>query len=859
MKKLLKNKKIVLLIILVALAGIISIYTFAGKLKPINVNAENISFTKDDFIDASKLSNSDVIVESNDRYEFHFDEKTTHFYIKDILNDKIWHSNPQVIDDFPVISKSTKIEQKSTLVVHYNCGQIIKSYNNYSYSIYHEDRNQTYSYKYIDNGVQVLYRIEDTKINYTYFPQFLSKQRMNELFLDKDLLSDREKEKLSEDYYELNLDDVYELKPYEDMSKVYIKNLNKWMYEKSGYTLEDCIQDNAEFGKVVNFEKPYFEVAVEYKLTDSGFKATVINESIVENSKFPITSIEFLPYFGATTIDDDGYFVIPDGSGALMNFNNGKTYATQYSKKYYGNDLALQSNVKPETSQDLLLPIYGIVKTNTENAMLGIIEKGAPMTSLYAGVSERIDSYNRINLEFKLRDFEKVVFSNAGEVYELDMYTKKHVKNDFVIRYELLDNEDANYFGLAKRYQQYLVENQGFEKTDNTQNTVLNLKLLGMYEKREFFLGVPYNTTKTLTTFDEAKKILAELNTLNVNDINLIYDGWFNNGMDHKIPTNININSVMGGKGDFKSLSDYTKKHQIGFYPSVNIMKVNQFDKAIDSLRYTTRHINGKTSVVNNYDLATKLILATQTQDYVLKPELYHSLVSKMLSNYGSLNVSGITLNDLGSEISGDYRKYQELFRDENQYYQVDSLNLIDKEYDMMMYAPYGYAVNYATDIVNLPQESSQYPILDSSIPFYQIVLNGYKDYTGISINENVERNVMYYKLKAIETGANINYIWSYKDSSVLLETEYNYYYSTNYRNWINGAADLVHELDNLGIHEGAITNHEVLTNGVYKVTYENGSTFIINYNQTPYLYTNNDVNIEVAGNNYQMIGGRAS
>lgn len=858
MKKLLHNKKIVFLIVLVALAGMISIYMTVGKLKPINVKAENIAFSKDGFIDASDLSRSDVLVESNDRYELHFDEKTSHFYVKDVVEDNIWYSNPQEKDNFPSIILPTKNVQNSTLIVNYSSGQSIKSYNNYKYSIKHEDRTQSFSVKYIDKGVQVLYIIEDTEINYTYFPQFMSVDRMNELFLDKDLLTDIEKEKLSERYYQLNLDGDYELKPYEDMSNVYISKLYKYMYEISGYTKEDCIQDNSEFGKVVKFDKPYFEIAVEYQLTDSGLIATVINESIVEDSKFPITSIEFLPYFGATTIDDDGYFVIPDGSGALMNFNNGKNYTSPYAKQYYGNDLALQSIVKPETSQDLLLPIYGIVKTNTEDAMLAIIEKGAPETSLFADVSERKDSYNRINLELNLRESEFVTFANAGKVLDLEMWTKKHVKNDFVIRYELLSNDDANYFGLAKRYQQYLVNHQGLEKTDDTDTTVLNIKLLGMYEKSEFFLGVPYKTTKTLTTFDEARKILDELNTLNVSDINIIYDGWFNNGMDHKIPTNININGVMGGKDDFQSLIDYTKKHQIGFYPSVNIMKVNQFDKAIDSIRYTTRHINGQTSIVNKYELATKLLLLTQTQDYVLKPSLYQSLVTKMLSDYETLNVSGITLNDLGSEITGDYRKYQEVFKDENQQYQQDTLDLIDKDYDMMMYAPYGFAVNYATDIINLPQESSQYPILDRSIPFYQIVLNGYTDYAGISINENVERSIMYYKLKAIETGANINYIWSYKDSSVLLETEYNYYYSTNYRNWINDAAQLVHELDNLGIHEGVITNHEVLTKGVYEVTYDNGLTFIINYNQTPYLYTKDNANILVEANNYQTIGRRA-
>jgi len=859
MKKWYKRKKIIFLFILVALSGIISINLTLGRLKPILIKTENLSFTKEGFVDASALSRDDVIVASNENFEFHLNEKTTKFYIIDLENGQEWHSNPQEID--PRAKGETELFQNSTLVINYLSGETIKNINNFRYSIQHElsPKEETFAIKYIEDGVQVLYEVSDTSYNISWFPQMLSVARMNELFLEKDNLTASEKRHLLFEY-ELNENGDHEFKGYKDAKSSLVTRFYEYFYVKSGYTKEDCIKDNAEFGKDVSIDskadKPFFEVAVEYRLTETGLVTTLINESIVENAKFPIISIDFLPYFGATLTDDEGYFVIPDGSGAIMNFNNGKGYASPYSKRYYGDDIALKSMVKPEYAPDLMLPVYGIVHTNTQNAMLAIIEKGAPMTLLYADVSDQFNSYNRINLKFNYKESEIVTFANAGEILELDMWTKTSVENDFVVNYQFIKNEEANYVGLAKKYQEYLVNQHGMVKTDNTTKTVLNLKLLGMYEKQEYFLGVPYTSTKTLTTFDEARKILDELNTLGIQDINLTYDGWFNGGMDHKIPTDIKIDKIMGGENGLKDLLDYTKEHEIGFYPSMNIMKVNEFDKYFDSIRYTSRHINGKTAIVNHYHLAVKLMMMSKTEDYVLVPNLYHSLMVKMLSEYDAFNISGIALNDLGSETSGDYRKYKEIFRDEDQAYQMDALNLANENYDLMIYSPNAYAIPYATNILNLPQESSQYPILDNSIPFYQLVLNGYIDYAGVGINENVERDTMYYKLKAIETGSNVNYIWSYQDSSVLLGTDYNYYYSTNYRNWISNAAKLVEELNNLGIHESIISNHEVLAKGVYEVSYENGKTFIINYNSTPYLYIKGNTNIEVLANNYHMIGG---
>ena len=96
--------------------------------------------------------------------------------------------------------------------------------------------------------------------------------------------------------------------------------------------------------------------------------------------KLLLPNVDILPYFTAvndTKVDEvtnettntDGYILIPDGSGAIMNFNNGKTTYTQYlSKRVYSTDTAFASEVKQVEKEDILLPMYAVISQNKNGA-----------------------------------------------------------------------------------------------------------------------------------------------------------------------------------------------------------------------------------------------------------------------------------------------------------------------------------------------------------------------------------------------------------------------------------------------------------------------------------------------------------
>ena len=92
-------------------------------------------------------------------------------------------------------------------------------------------------------------------------------------------------------------------------------------------------------------------------LTDSGLSARILFDEIEEYAEVLITNISLLPYFGAGTTADEGYILIPDGSGAVVEFNSGRVGMERFSKDIYGRDMVLTTVKKTAISEEVALPV----------------------------------------------------------------------------------------------------------------------------------------------------------------------------------------------------------------------------------------------------------------------------------------------------------------------------------------------------------------------------------------------------------------------------------------------------------------------------------------------------------------------
>lgn len=78
-----------------------------------------------------------------------------------------------------------------------------------------------------------------------------------------------------------------------------------------------------------------------------------------------MAGLAVLPYFGSGTAKDDGYLLIPDGSGALVEFGTDKSAFKTYSQPVYGSDPAYAGDMDTSRKQPIRLPVFGIQRNGS--------------------------------------------------------------------------------------------------------------------------------------------------------------------------------------------------------------------------------------------------------------------------------------------------------------------------------------------------------------------------------------------------------------------------------------------------------------------------------------------------------------
>lgn len=591
-----------------------------------------------------------------------------------------------------------------------------------------------------------------------------------------------------------------------------------------------------------------FEVSIIYQLDEDtlvvsvpaseiSFPTNVRGETGLEN--YPVYQLDLLEYFGAIDINHEGgYIFVPDGTGALIYANNGKLAANPYDVHVYGVDQSLEiTESLPNTGEQIYLPVFGI--TTGEAGLFAIIENGESLARIRADIAGRIGSYNLTYPRFTI--IPKAEAQLEGNVpsgiriTRMNIYQAQQYQGDFRVRYKFLTGQDANYVGMARYYQDYLIKRSILTRSLQPEQVPFVVELVGGIQVKESILGIPINVTIPMTRYDQAVGIVEKLKSENIDHVYLKYTGWLRGGINHGFPKNVELDAKLGGGGDFNELVSRLKEMAVEFYPEVSFLNAypSAWARFFNSNLLATT-LTRETAVIHRYDVVTGQIVRGYER-YIVNPAKLPVLIGGFTADCRDRGIENIAFRYVGNQLNSNFQdKVQQLIdREQARDIITGELGRLKAEgMSIMVNGGHLYTLPYADLVLNLPDGSSGNMITDQAVPFYQMVVHGYIPYAYRPIN--LSDSVDDVRLKLIETGALPYYYWTYQPSSLSKNTEFDYLYSTHYQSSLDQALDLYKEIKPLleQILAARIIDHKQLMPNVYQTTYENGVVAVVNYNK---------------------------
>ncbi len=379
-------------------------------------------------------------------------------------------------------------------------------------------------------------------------------------------------------------------------------------HETTGYEATDAIE-------------PAFKLALEYYVDENGMSVRLpCNGLRYDMANFKVESISILPFIGAGNYTQDGYAFLPDGSGALFDYETMQNKNFAVTGQVYGEDYAYHELINMKYERVVRYPVYGAVSTEkiyeytysqggvmatkkvsatvmTPDEIMADLEKiGADLISSnfenpieykrgYMAIIEEGESLTKIKLEHgqsrhrycTVRNNFKPLATDKNE-NGVPLQSRKYT-GSLSIRFVILCNDDAaaiakqtypsykyystSWVGMAKAYREYLDQIGVLDpltEKDVKDDIPLYIESFGALETQETIATIPVYLMTPLTTFDNVLSMYNELSKNDVKNINFKMTGFANGGMYYKVPSALKWEKAVGGKDGFSELVNAAKK-----------------------------------------------------------------------------------------------------------------------------------------------------------------------------------------------------------------------------------------------------------------------------------------------------------
>lgn len=776
-----------------------------------------------------------------------------------------WYSNPQDRAEDPLARGINAARLGSQFTVSYNTpSSQTLSTDNYTDAI----ANAQFEIDATEESLVIHYVIGEEAAVWLH-PQALPAERFEAIYEQVDagqqrILRRRYREYVFEDLKPAQRDEILTNYPGVEEQPIYVLNsgISDFILEEIseafraiGYTEEDRNADEAAVGMAVaETEEQNIRLTVRYELDGPDLIVRVPVSEIHFDATHPLLQLRVLEYFGAGGAADEGYLFVPDGSGALIDLNNGKFQTNQYISPVYGYDTAVRQNLQVGIMEQIALPVFGLKRG--ELAHLAIIEEGSALASIRADIAGRVNSYNTVCASFQILAMDVVDLRQLAGHNIITAYQQAAYPGELRLRYRFLSGAEADYSGMANSYRDYLLDT-GRLRLRGDDAYRLQLEVLGAVDRVRPVLGLPVNSIQKLTGFAETAAIATELLESGVSDINLRLSGWFNGGLRQSVPSRIRLQRQLGSRAAFEALVEMLAANGVRFYPDATFSFIyrNDWLDGFVPTRDAARFLDREMVELRNIHPATLQPRPMAAPFWSVSPRLVPEYGGGFLGQMQRFALDGLSVRHAGRQLGSDFRREQEVDRESALgIWQAFFAQAKDDGRRLMFEYGNAYTLPFADALVELPPESSSYLITDRSVPFMAMVLHGCLDYSLTAMN--LGDDLTDHRLAVLEAGASPYFTVMQADNSLLKDSQYNYYFSVEYAAWRDVITATYAELREIlePLQRERIIRHEVLADGVTRVSYSDGTRILVNRSQTAY----SDGGVEVPPRDYRVTKGGA-
>lgn len=606
-----------------------------------------------------------------------------------------------------------------------------------------------------------------------------------------------------------------------------------------GYDRDMLIEDCALYGTVPDFHEPaQFDIALEAFLENGDLVVRLPGDEMkTGNDFYQLYRLAVLPSLGAENYDKerDGYFLIPDGAGALMRFNTYAATVPEYVRPFLNNDYYSDYYYMPDYSQELLTPVFGILNggETPEKGLMAIIEGGVETANLHCALASPSGSgTNRLYASFDVMDYSRVkiygAYSDNGATY---LSSSGHIDANYCLRYRPY-GAGVTYFDLAMDYRDYLAKASGKEIA-KPEGPRTYLEFVGGVTLADRILGVPYDKTASMTTYEDLMLILRDLPN---GSVAVQYDGAYNGGILSGLNDGARPVKANGKEADMLSVDPLcANQKSFPIFWQVNLSRVYNNGRSYVPYFHALRDFSNQAAEIYSYSPATTMLngrwdpIRSYTQ---VSPKYLPYLAEKL--NKEAAPVTSFAIGDLAHDFFLDYR-YQAIINPVQARALVkDALSKLSGP--LSFHDPAADLAPLGQWAVDVSRDSSEYASFYATIPFKQLALSGLTQIAGEDVNLS-SRSLNDALLTAAELGTSVKYTVTAQNPYAFKSSHFEYLYAVNWADWQAEINDAIAQTTALREQIGgkAILNHRMLAPQVFETVYEGGVRVTVNYGGDAY------------------------